>query len=284
MQRITPGVRPDATQRFGGGYPEATQRIGTGHPDATQPVYGRGADATQPVYAGNQWSVPGTGQPWTAPAPAGGPGKGKGVGQLVGTVKGWPRKVQLAVAGGVAVLLLVGVIALSGGGDDGPPPIVTSLPTETAQAAPPVDMQEQSVKGVTLQVPKGWDKNAGGVFVDFVDPKQDGRKVRVLAEKWDGTSKSWAEFASRNLGTKAKSCAKPYEQLAMTDTTLAGKPAAEFEYTCGDGDSKRHGVWRGVAQDGKIYSFYLTANDGDFAASKPIFDAMASSFKFGGGS
>lgn len=290
VQRITPGVRPGVTQRIDGGYPEATQRIGTGHPDATQPIYGRGADATQPVYArqlqpgaaGNQWSVPGTGQPWAAPAPAP-DGGGKGVGRLVDTVKGWPRKVQLAVAGGVAVLLLIGVIALSGD-DKQPPPIVTSLPTGSTQATPPVDMQEQSVKGVTLQVPKGWDKNTGGVFVDFVDPEKAGRKVRVLAEEWGGTSKSWAEFASRNLNSKTKSCAKPYEQLAMTDTTLAGKPATEFEYTCGDGDAKRHGVWRGVAHDDKVYSFYLTANDADFAASKPIFDAMASSFTIGGGS
>ncbi|MCW3840145.1 protein kinase [Micromonospora yasonensis] len=275
-QRITPGVRPDATQRITPGF----------RPDATQPVYGRGAEATQPVYAGNQWSVPGTGQPWAAPAPASGsgPGGAKGVGQLVGTVKGWPRKVQLAVAGAVAVVLLVTVIALSGGDDKTPPPIVTSMPSGTAQAAPPVDMQEQSVKGVTLQVPKGWEKKSGGVFVDFVDPQQDGRKVRVLAEKWEGTSTSWAESASRNLGTKAKSCVKPYEQLAMTETTLADKPAAEFEYTCGDGDAKRHGVWRGVVQDGKVYSFFLTANEADFAASKPIFDTMASSFKFGGGS
>ncbi|MFR9776972.1 protein kinase domain-containing protein [Micromonospora sp. MS34] len=305
IQRITPGVRPEpsqrigggypeasqrigggypeATQRIGGGYPEATQRIGTGHPDATQPVYGRGVEATQPVYGGNQWSVPGTGQPWAAPAPAGGSGGAKGVGQLVGTVKRWPRKVQLAAAGGVAVLLLVGVIAFSGGDDPGPPPIVTSLPTASA-AAPPVDMEEQSVKGITLQVPKGWDKNSGGVFVDFVDPEQDGRKVRVLAEKWGGTSTSWAEFASRNLRDKSKSCDKPYAELNMTETTLAGKPAAEFEYTCGDGDTKRHGVWRGAVQDGKVYSFYLTANDADFAASKPIFDAMATSFKLDGGS
>ncbi|MFI7425729.1 serine/threonine-protein kinase [Micromonospora sp. NPDC049836] len=296
------GGLPEATQRIA---PDATQQLPHGAPpDATQPLYGRGrgVDATQPVYgrqlqpggpdaphpgAGNQWSVPGSGQPWATPAaaPAGGPlGTAKGLGgRLVGTVKGWPRKVQLGVAGGVAVLLLVVVIALSGGDDKAPPPIVTSLPSGTAQAAPPVDMQEQTVKGVTLQVPKGWERNAGGVFVDFVDPRQDGRKVRILAEKWTGSSSSWAEFASRNLREKSKSCAKPYDQLAMTETTLAGQPAAEFEYTCGDGDTKRHGVWRGVVQGGKVYSFYLTANDADFAASRPIFEAMATSFKFGGG-
>ncbi|MEU4478540.1 protein kinase [Micromonospora sp. NPDC023966] len=279
-----PGGPPEATQRIS---PDATQRVPAGHPDATQPVYGRGAEATQPVYGGNQWSVPGTGQPWTTtpaapPAGDGALGRAKGVGgQLVDRVKGWPRKVQLAAAGGVAVLLLVGVIALTSGGDDAPPPIVGTLPSSSAEA-PPVEMQEQSVKGVTLQVPKGWDRKTGGVFVDFVDPQTEGRKVRVLAEEWNGTSISWAEFASRNLRDKSKSCAKPYQQLAMTEPTLAGKPAAEFEYTCGDSDAKRHGMWRGVVQDGKVYSFYLTANEADFAASKPIFEAMARSFQLTG--
>ncbi|MBF5028345.1 MULTISPECIES: serine/threonine-protein kinase [unclassified Micromonospora] len=277
-----PGT-PDATQRIS---PDATVRLGAGAgADATQAVpatYGRTVDATQPVYgAGNQWSVPGTGQAWTTPATApaaggGGPlGTAKG---LLGRVKAWPRKVQLAAAGGLAVVLLVSVIALTSGGDDAPPPIVGALPSNSA-AASPVEMQEQTVKGITVQVPKGWDRKTGGVFVDYVDPQDESRKVRVLAENWGGTSVSWAEFASRNLRDKSKSCAKPYEQLAMTETTLAGKPAAEFEYTCGEGDEKRHGVWRGVVQGGKVYSFYLSSSDATFAESKPIFDAMAGSFQ-----
>ncbi|OKI42216.1 serine/threonine-protein kinase [Micromonospora sp. CB01531] len=285
-QRFGVGAGPEATQRLGGGHPDATQRVDVGHPEATQRVYGRGADATQPVYGGNQWSVPGTGQPWAtppaAPADGGALGKARGVGrQLVGTVKGWPRKVQLAAAGGVAVLLLIGVIALNSGGDETPPPIVRTLPTATVEA-PPVEMQEVSAKDVTTQVPKGWERKTGGVFVDYVDPQDSRRKVRILAEKWNGTSMSWAEFASRNLAGNSKSCAKPYNELAMSETTLAGKPAAEFEYTCGEGDSMRHGVWRGVVEGGKVYSFYLTANDAKFAESKPIFDAMARSFQLTG--
>ena len=277
-----PGT-PEATQRIS---PDATVRLGAGAgADATQAVpaaYGRTVDATQPVYGGNQWSVPGTGQAWTTPATApaaaggGGPlGAAKG---LLGRVKAWPRKVQLAAAGGLAVVLLVSVIALTSGGDDAPPPIVGALPSNSA-AASPVEMQEQTVKGITVQVPKGWDRKTGGVFVDYVDPQDESRKVRLLAENWGGTSVSWAEFASRNLRDKSKSCAKPYEQLAMTETTLAGKPAAEFEYTCGEGDEKRHGVWRGVVQGGKVYSFYLSSSDATFAESKPIFDAMAGSFQ-----
>ncbi|MFG3600593.1 serine/threonine-protein kinase [Micromonospora chersina] len=283
-------ISPDATQRLGHtAAPDATQRVPAGRPDTTQPVYGRGADTTQPVYGGNQWSVPGTGQPWTtapagAPADGGALGRAKGVGgQLVGRVKGWPRKVQLAVAGGVAVLLLVSVIALTSGGDDTPPPIVGALPSSAE--APPVEMQEQSVKGVNVQVPKGWQRQTGGLYVDFVDPEDSGRKVRVIAEEWNGTPIRWAEFASRNLrknSTKSKNCPEPYTELSISEPQLAGQAAAQLEYTCGEGDTMRHGVWRGLVKDGKVYSFYLSSTDAKFAESKPIFDAMARSFQLTG--
>jgi serine/threonine protein kinase len=272
------------------GRSEATQRIS---PDATQAMYGRAPEATQPVYGGGQWSVPGTGQPWAAPTAApGGSGSGGALGGLngtggkvVGTVTGWPRKMQLAAAGGLAVLLLIGAVVLFSGDDEPTRQIVTSLPTATAPAGPGVEMQAHSAKGVTVQVPKGWDRKSGGVFVDYVDPQDSGRKVRILAETWSGTSVSWAEFASRNLKAKSdtsKNCPRPYQQVSITEQKLAGEPAAELEYTCGEGDTMRHGVWRGVVKDGKVYSFYLSSTDVKFAASKPIFDAMASSFQLTG--
>ncbi|MDO3683072.1 serine/threonine-protein kinase [Micromonospora sp. C28ISP2-4] len=281
-----PGT-PEATQRIS---PDATVRLGQGAgADATQAVptaYGRTADATQPVYGGgNQWSVPGTGQAWTtpatAPAAAGGGGGALGSAKgLLGRVKAWPRKVQLAAAGGLAVVLLVSVIALTSGGDDAPPPIVGALPSNSAAAAP--EMQEQTVKGVTIQVPKGWQRQTGGLFVDYVDPNDEGRKVRVIAEKWGGTSISWAEFASRNLKSKtanSKTCPAPYTELSVSEQPLAGQTAGQLEYTCGEGEAMRHGIWRGLVKDGKVYSFYLSTTDARFAESKPIFDAMVDSFQ-----
>ncbi|MFG1737404.1 serine/threonine-protein kinase [Micromonospora chalcea] len=277
----TQRISPDATVRLGqGAGADATQQVPT-----TRPVYGRAADATQPVYGGgNQWSVPGTGQPWTtaatAPATAGGggaPGSAKG---FLGRIKAWPRKVQLAAAGGLAVVLLVSVIALTSGGDDAPPPIVGTLPSNSAAAAP--EMQEQTVKGVTIQVPKGWQRQTGGLYVDYVDPADEGRKVRVIAEPWGGTSISWAEFASRNLNknsAKSKSCPAPYTEISVSEQPLAGQTAGQLEYTCGEGESMRHGIWRGLVKDGKVYSFYLSSTDARFAESKPIFDAMVGSFQ-----
>ncbi|MFI9641976.1 protein kinase [Micromonospora sp. NPDC051925] len=309
-QRITPGSAPEATQRIGGtadatqqigGHPDATQRIGAGTEaarpgyggaESTQAIYGGAAEPTQAVYGGGQWSVPGTGQSWTSPPPPqGGDGGGslgrvKGVGgQLVGTVKGWPRKVQLAAAGGLAVVLLIGAVALFGGGDPEPTPPPQAGPSTPAAGGGELPaMQEHSARGIRVNVPKGWQKASGGVYIDYVDPQDKGRKVRILTEKFGGSSTRWAEVAENGLRNRTSSCAKPYEQLAMGEKDLAGKSAAEFEYTCGQGDEKRHGVWRGVVHEGKVYSFYLTANDAKFTESKPIFDEMVKSFQLIGAS
>ncbi|MGW4502804.1 PsbP-related protein, partial [Micromonospora sp. NPDC004336] len=280
----------EATQRVGGGAsvfgapPEATQRISAG-----TPVFGAPPEATQQLggtYGGGQWSVPGTGQPWTSPATAprvGDAGGGLGGrvratgGRLVGTVRGWPRKVQLAAAGGLAVLL-VGAVVLFTGGDDPAPTVPQAAPTSAAPVGVP-EMKEHSGKGVRVMVPQGWERKSAGNWVDYVDPEDDGRKVRILVENFSTTSIRWAEVAEEGLKTRSKSCVKPYAQLAMNEMEWVGKQAAEFEYTCGEGEAKRHGVWRGVVHEGKAYSFYLTVTDAKFDESKPIFDEMVKSFQ-----
>ncbi|MFG1914236.1 protein kinase [Micromonospora sp. NPDC048898] len=289
-QRVDAGAHPDATQRVSYGSPaDATQQVGYGGaPEATQRI--GGAPQASPrvggTYGGgNQWSVPGTGQPWaTSPAAPGGGALGKvraTGGQLVSTVKGWPRKVQLAAAGGLAVVLLLTVVALSSG-DDPPPNTPAAQPTASAPAAPTVEMQEHTARGIQVMVPKGWKKATGPSYTDYIDPEDSGRKVRIITEKWSSDSNRWAETAANGLQTRSTSCVKPYAQVASRETQLADKPAAEFEYTCGAGDTMRHGIWLGLAQGGKAYSFYLTANDAKFAESKPIFDEMVKTFQLTG--
>ncbi|MEH1167687.1 serine/threonine-protein kinase [Micromonospora sp. CPCC 205539] len=289
----TYGGNADATQRVdAGGHPDATQRVTYGsRPDATQQVsYGGAPDATQRVGGtyggGNQWSVPGTGQPWATPGDTSGGGALGKVratgGQLVTTVKGWPRKVQLAAAGGVAVVLLLVIVALSSGGDEPPPSVPQAQPTPSAPAGPGVEMQEHSARGVQVMVPKGWKKATGGSYTDYVDPEDDGRKIRILTEKWTGTPTRWAESAQNFLRTKSTTCKKPYEQVALNEQEWAGGPGVEFEYTCGTGGDMRHGVWRAMVKDGKSYSFYLSATEEKFAESKPIFDEMVHTFQLTG--
>ncbi|MEU6073045.1 serine/threonine-protein kinase [Micromonospora sp. NPDC047074] len=260
---------PDATQRVSPGTPV----FGAPPPEATQHLGG--------TYGGGQWSVPGTGQPWatpaTAPAASGG-GVGGRVGAVVGTVKGWPRKVQLAAAGGLAVVLLIGAVVLFSGGDDPAPTVPQAAPSSAAPGGVP-EMKEHTGKGVRVMVPQGWELNSAGNWVDYIDPADDGRKVRILVEDFRTTSIRWAQVAEDGLKTRSKSCVKPYAQIAMNEVEWVGKAAAEFEYTCGEGEAKRHGVWRGVVHEGKVYSFYLTSTDTKFAESKPIFDEMVKSFQ-----
>ncbi|WP_025617109.1 serine/threonine-protein kinase [Salinispora cortesiana] len=273
------GAMPAPSRTYGG---DATQRIG-GHPGPATPTT-----------VGAQWSVPGTGQAWTStpqsptPAPAGGlagragslAGRARATGdQLVRQVKGWPGKVQLAVAGGLAVVLLVGILALTGG-DDSAPVAPQAAPTSAAPAVELPELVEHSARGVRVLVPEGWEEKVGGLYTDYVDPEDKGRRVRVITEKWNNTSARWAEVAEEGLQTRSTSCVKPYRQIAWdVETELAGKPAAEFEYTCGEGGEMRHGIWRGVAHEGQSYSFYLTATDARFEESRPIFDEMVKSFQ-----
>ncbi|MFY1619295.1 protein kinase domain-containing protein [Micromonospora sp. WMMD736] len=280
-QRVDAGAHPDATQRVTyGNRPDATQPVGYGAPEATQRIGGT-------YGGGNQWSVPGTGQPWTTtPPPAAGGGSALDKvratgGQLVTTVKGWPRKMQLAAAGGLAVVLLISIVALSGG-DDPQPTAPQAQPTPSAPAGPAVEMQEHTARGIQVMVPKGWKKATGGSYTDYIDPENDGRKIRILTEKWTGTPTRWAESAQNFLRTKSTNCKKPYEQVAIAEQQLAGSPGVEFEYTCGSGGEMRHGVWRAVVKDGKSYSFYLSVTEDAFAESKPIFDEMVKTFQLTG--
>ncbi len=288
----TYGGNADATQRVdAGGHPDATQRVAYGsQPDATQQVgYGGTPEATQRIGGtyggGNQWSVPGTGQPWATSATASGGGALDKVratgGQLVGTVKGWPRKVQLAAAGGLAVVLLLAVVVLTSG-DDSTPSTPQAQPSPSAPAGPAVEMQEHSGRGVQVMVPKGWKKATGGSYTDYVDPEDEGRKIRILTEKWTGTPTRWAESAQNFLRTKSTSCKKPYAQVALNEGESAGSPGVEFEYTCGEGGDMRHGVWHAVVNDGKAYSFYLSSSDARYGESKPIFDEMVRTFQLTG--
>ncbi|MEU7586949.1 protein kinase [Micromonospora sp. NPDC049230] len=290
-QRVDAGAHPDATQRVSYGNPaDATQQVGYGGaPEATQRIGGGAPQAAQrggTYGGGNQWSVPGTGQPWATPPAASGGGGALGKvratgGQLVSTVKGWPRKVQLAAAGGLAVVLLLTVVALSSG-DDPPPNTPAAQPTASAPAAPTVEMQEHAARGIQVSVPQGWTKATGASYFDYVDPGDEGRKLRILTEKWSGSPTRWAESAQNFLRTKSTTCKKPYKQVSISEKESAGSPGVEFEYTCGEGGDMRHGVWHAVVNNGKAYSFYLTASEAAFAESKPIFDEMVKTFQLTG--
>jgi eukaryotic-like serine/threonine-protein kinase len=196
----------------------------------------------------------------------------------VTTFRGWSRNQQLAIGGGALVIVvLLAIITFSGGGDDTPAPQATGG-DQTVPAS--FDTQDYKGKGFTVKVPKGWTRSSAGSWVDYTDPKDGGRKVRILVEKGTATPRRWAEIAENTL-KNSNACTDPYHRIAVTDVQVGGHAGAQLEYTCGAGDTMRHGVWRETTVDGRMYSFYLTSNESKFAASKVIFDEMTKTYAFG---
>ncbi len=207
-------------------------------------------------------------------------GAREGTTRLVSTVKGWPRKQQL-IAGGSALAVLIVLIlifSLSGGGKSPTQPVAQTNSGATANAA----FDTQDYKGddsVSVKVPAGWTRTAGGSYVDYVDPQNKLLKVRVLVEKGSITPRRFADTTAPATLKKSKNCPQPFKHLGTTDVQVDGHAGAQFEYTCGTGDGERHGVWRMTTVDDKMYSFFLTAPQTDYPASKKYFDEMVNTFK-----
>ncbi|SNY05960.1 Serine/threonine protein kinase [Paractinoplanes atraurantiacus] len=202
--------------------------------------------------------------------------------RAVTTVKGWPRQKQLIAGGGAlgVVLLLVLVFSLTGGGGDDKTP-VAAPPSAVENVAPTFATQPYKERGISVLVPAGWTRKAAGSWVDYADPQDAKRKVRILIEKSKGTPTSFLGVAESNLKKGTTSCTTPYSRVGLTATKIAGRDGAVLEYKCGSGAEGRHGLWGAVISGGKAYSFYLTTKESQFAASKPIFDQMIKSYALG---
>jgi hypothetical protein len=168
------------------------------------------------------------------------------------------------------------VVSLSGGGDDS----TTTTPQAGADSPVPASFQTQDYddRGISVKVPKDWKRSAAGEWVDYADPADPKRKVRILVETSNGTPTSFLKVAENGLKTRSTSCPDPYDRVSLTKSTISGQSGAVLEYTCGTGNSARHGLWGAVISDKHAYSFYLTTNATQFADSKPIFDEMLKTY------
>jgi hypothetical protein len=196
-------------------------------------------------------------------------------GRAVTTVRGWPRNTQIAAGAAVAVLVVLGLVFAFTGNDDSPP--VAQNPGTQEPVPASFATQDHKAKGVSVKVPKDWRRTSAGNWVDYTDPADSKRKVRILVETGNAEPRRFVEVAESTL-KKSKNCPKPYKRVAVTDVEVAGHPGAQLEYTCGSGEAMRHGIWRETTVGGKMYSFYLTSTDAQFADSKPLFDEMTRTF------
>jgi eukaryotic-like serine/threonine-protein kinase len=204
--------------------------------------------------------------------------------RAVGTVRGWPRNQQLIAGGGAlaVVVLLIVVFSLVGGGNgnEDNAPVAGDRPSEAPVAAA-FPTQTYADRGITVNVPKDWTRNASGVWVDYADPQDKLRKVRILVENSKSTPEKFLGVAESGLKNRKSSCPDPYRQVGLEPQTIAGQEGAVLEYTCGEGSEARHGLWGAVISGGKAYSFYLTTKESQFADSKPIFDEMVRTYTLG---
>jgi len=193
------------------------------------------------------------------------------------------NRARLVVAAGlVGLIVLVGIAAWSGwfsgesAPSDGSPG--ASGPAASAGATPLIDAQEYRDRGVAVNVPKTWTRSGAGSYVDFTDPASL-RWIRINIEQTGATAMQFLRNAETGLQNPSR-CPAPFTEIGLREAELGGRPGAELEYTCGTGDTKRHGIWRAVVVDGSAYHFYLTVPDARFAESKIIFDEMVRSFQF----
>jgi eukaryotic-like serine/threonine-protein kinase len=169
------------------------------------------------------------------------------------------------------------VLMFSLGGDKTPTPGAGGNNTVSAS----FETQDYRGKGIAVKVPKGWTRSSAGNWVDYVDPQDSGRKVRILVEPGSAEPRRFAEKIAESTLRKSKNCPEPYHRVAVNDVQVAGHDGVQLEYTCGRGDSMRHGVWQETTVDDKMYSFYLTSTEAQFATSKAIFDEMTRTFTLG---
>lgn len=199
--------------------------------------------------------------------------------KLVTTVRGWSRNQQLIAGGGALALVVVLVLVFTlFGTDDNATPAATRQPS-AAPVAASFPTQTYDERGINVDVPEGWSRKASGVWVDFIDPRDKLRKVRILVEASKATPEKFLSVAENGLQTRSTSCPKPYARVGLTQQSISGRDGAVLEYTCGSGPEARHGMWGAVIENGKAYSFYLTTTEAKFAESKPIFEEMAKTYK-----
>lgn len=248
----------------------------------TQPGYLASAPIGQPQRAGRPRPLPAP--PARPGARRSGPTRGAaGRPGLLAAVRARPRRLQFAVAGAVAAVLLIAAVGLGNGWFD-QQPSVAGGPRPRASSAPspadrPLIPNVEAVRhgAISVNVPAGWKRSGANAYMDFVENADGLRKVRLLIGA-SATARNYLEIAETNL-RKPSVCPSPYDRVDLRETTLAGQTAAELEYTCGEGDQARHGIWRAIVVDGTAYSFYLTVPDTRFTDSKVIFDELVRSFQ-----
>jgi eukaryotic-like serine/threonine-protein kinase len=192
-----------------------------------------------------------------------------------------PKGLRLGLVGGVAAVLLLAALGIGGafGGGGNPSATPSTVPSSVPPPFPVQTLTDE--RGFSLDLPADWTRSGSSrSYYDFTDPQDSGRRMRVNVESAGSTARAFLQVVVNVLSKDTRKCPAPYATVNLrSDVTLAGRPAAELEYTCGSGPDMRHGIWRATVVGGKAYEFYLSVEDSRFAESRAIYDHAVSSYK-----
>jgi eukaryotic-like serine/threonine-protein kinase len=194
-----------------------------------------------------------------------------------------PRGPRIGVAAVIAAVVLAGAVAVAStllGGGPSKPTAGSTAPASPAAITPsPLAGNAYQGVGFTVVLPQDWKIKKESGYVQASDPSVTGRWFRMITSNGKDP-KTVLNSGSNRL--KKSGCEDGFTQIGLTDAQVAGQDGAVLEYQCTPkGQKQRHGLWLAVPSGNKIYQFYLSTWETDYAAAKELFDAAASTFKLG---
>ncbi|GHC69961.1 serine/threonine-protein kinase [Streptomyces flavofungini] len=249
---------------------------------ATPPPYGTTPThvASAPHGASSSYGDSGRNYPGalTAATPAG-PGRRRWLRALV------PVVVAAAIGGGA----VFGYLNFKGDGDDGDRragagsgqgkggkagDVVGGIPKDWVRV--------HDVKGFSLMLPKGWERQVDGSQIDYT-PDGGRHFVRIGVDPSPDFDSPYAH--QLDLEKQVKPKLPEYRRLHLNSNTFRDRPAAlwEFSWTAGANDTTkgpRHAIEQTyISRGGTEYVIYMSGPEGSWDKTREQFDAVLQSWR-----
>ena len=202
---------------------------------------------------------------------------------ILGAVRGMPRGPRIGMAALVAAVVLAAsltAVSLLMGDNTGTPAATGSSTPSTSSSPPapsPLAGTAYQGAGYSVVLPQGWRIKKESGYIQVSDPQVSGRWFRLITNNGKDANKTLSSGSSL---LKKRGCEDGYTEIGISGAQVAGQAGAALEYQCTPkGQKQRHGLWYAVASGGKIYQFYLSTWETDFATAKELFQSAATTFK-----
>jgi len=179
--------------------------------------------------------------------------------------------VVLALLGaGIGYVALAGVPRLPGHR-----PTTSHATGHPSRSRPPIPagfVRYDDPSGMSVGIPAGWkEETTPGNYVEFRDRQHPGTFLRFQVTSSGGHDLHalWAA-ADQNAQRRLKG----YGLVGYNPAKVAGRDGEDWEFTHAQEGHPRQAVDRGVEKDGKVYAFYLSTNQEDFATTRSLIDTV----------